>query len=649
MGAMLRRSRTFLRAKPQAIGLISLVVAFGGLGVYLLHTSKASVDTSAPSALLSLAPAQFTMAKGQVVNMAVNVNTGSSPVGDVSAVIHYPTSLSLQAVRDACPGPAFTEPETNSVSPGTITIHCKQSNGAQGRITVAMLVFAANGSSGDAGVTIDSSSVVKQGSGQNMTVASGRLAGATITLDVSATAGLRATATKIAQAQYRQTACTPSGDTGDGSAICKSQTAKTSTPRAISSDAPDDAIALDPPLMHSIYHMPCATGSKTVQAVCPQPSSFGPATVAAVVVGGYAGGVTALEADFATYNQKYGLPNCTVANGCLSLVDQTGGTNLPPASVGDDPNIMLSLAAIHGMCQNCKIQMILGANPLIASAYATQNAVKNGYVAVSHTWESNSPTHYSQQDSTFASLKGTAMVWGDYGQIYSPTSGVDGWPGSVTGNVYVAATIPHFDVSTGIRTGEVVGIGTLGGCVSGSAAPAWQTSLSNWSGVGCGTNRAFGDISADTYRGMYLQVDGQVSAWNGASLGAGLVAGMFGLAGSVPSTMTGAEALYHNSNSSNTYDITGDSFCGDVYQYCSPGPGFDVPSGLGAPSDVSLFSSSGGGSGKTGDLNGDGKVNIQDLALLLINFGKTTATGDLNNDGKVTIQDLALLLINFGK
>lgn len=53
----------------------------------------------------------------------------------------------------------------------------------------------------------------------------------------------------------------------------------------------------------------------------------------------------------------------------------------------------------------------------------------------------------------------------------------------------------------------------------------------------------------------------------------------------------------------------------------------------------------------TGDLNGDGKVNIQDLALQLINFGKTGSgvKGDINGDGKVNIQDLALLLVSFGK
>lgn len=49
------------------------------------------------------------------------------------------------------------------------------------------------------------------------------------------------------------------------------------------------------------------------------------------------------------------------------------------------------------------------------------------------------------------------------------------------------------------------------------------------------------------------------------------------------------------------------------------------------------------------DLNGDGKVDIRDLTLQLVNFGKNSSTGDLNGDGKVTIQDLSLLLIAFGK
>jgi len=53
-------------------------------------------------------------------------------------------------------------------------------------------------------------------------------------------------------------------------------------------------------------------------------------------------------------------------------------------------------------------------------------------------------------------------------------------------------------------------------------------------------------------------------------------------------------------------------------------------------------------SGKTGDINGDGQVNIFDLSILLTNYGGTTASCDLNHDGAVNILDLSILLTNYG-
>lgn len=53
-----------------------------------------------------------------------------------------------------------------------------------------------------------------------------------------------------------------------------------------------------------------------------------------------------------------------------------------------------------------------------------------------------------------------------------------------------------------------------------------------------------------------------------------------------------------------------------------------------------------------GDLNGDGVVDIADLAILLANFGAqdgvSAAEGDLDGDGDVDVTDLAMLLANFG-
>lgn len=50
------------------------------------------------------------------------------------------------------------------------------------------------------------------------------------------------------------------------------------------------------------------------------------------------------------------------------------------------------------------------------------------------------------------------------------------------------------------------------------------------------------------------------------------------------------------------------------------------------------------------DLNGDGSVGLQDLALLLANFGTigNVTQGDVDGDDDVDLQDLSLLLANFG-
>jgi hypothetical protein len=53
-----------------------------------------------------------------------------------------------------------------------------------------------------------------------------------------------------------------------------------------------------------------------------------------------------------------------------------------------------------------------------------------------------------------------------------------------------------------------------------------------------------------------------------------------------------------------------------------------------------------------GDANRDGRVDINDLTIVLSNFGKTGVTwsqGDFTGDGTVDINDLTIVLSNFGK
>lgn len=52
-----------------------------------------------------------------------------------------------------------------------------------------------------------------------------------------------------------------------------------------------------------------------------------------------------------------------------------------------------------------------------------------------------------------------------------------------------------------------------------------------------------------------------------------------------------------------------------------------------------------------GDTDGDGDVDLTDLAIVLINFGgpgSGSGEGDFDGDGDVDLIDLALLLTNFG-
>jgi len=73
-------------------------------------------------------------------------------------------------------------------------------------------------------------------------------------------------------------------------------------------------------------------------------------------------------------------------------------------------------------------------------------------------------------------------------------------------------------------------------------------------------------------------------------------------------------------------------------------------SGGSSSSSSSAPSTGSAASSKRGDANGDGKVNILDLSIVLSSFNKNVSgSADLNKDGKVNILDLSILLTNWGK
>ena len=76
-----------------------------------------------------------------------------------------------------------------------------------------------------------------------------------------------------------------------------------------------------------------------------------------------------------------------------------------------------------------------------------------------------------------------------------------------------------------------------------------------------------------------------------------------------------------------------------------------LPAGLGATVEINPANVVVRITSCPGDINGDGIVDLADLAILLSNFGSSPATpgdGDIDNDGDVDLADLAVLLSRFG-
>lgn len=65
-----------------------------------------------------------------------------------------------------------------------------------------------------------------------------------------------------------------------------------------------------------------------------------------------------------------------------------------------------------------------------------------------------------------------------------------------------------------------------------------------------------------------------------------------------------------------------------------------------APATVQISIGSSGGSGVTGDMNGDGDVNIDDLSYMADFYGTNNVECDLNNDGIIDLYDLVMMSKN---
>src|SRR5437867_5255083 len=192
------------------------------------------------------------------------------------------------------------------------------------------------------------------------------------------------------------------------------------------------------------------------------------------------------ESDLAVFNQQFGLPECTTANGCFTKVNQTGGTSYPRKDAGWALEISLDIQWAHAIAPGANILLVEASSNSFANLLAAEDYAKAHAQYVSNSWGGSEFSGESSYDSHFA--QSGVSVFVSSGDAGLPAE----YPSASSNVISVGGTTLHFSGST--FTGETGWSGGGGGC------SAYETATSAQSGVSsspCGSSRATPDVSLD--------------------------------------------------------------------------------------------------------------------------------------------------------
>jgi subtilase family serine protease len=295
------------------------------------------------------------------------------------------------------------------------------------------------------------------------------------------------------------------------------------------------------------------------------------ATVAIVDAYGY----STLEADLKVYRSTYDLPPCTVANGCLTILDERGGHDYPPDNAGWDLEQALDVDMVSAACPDCKILVVQGKAPNLKSlGHAVDTAAKTkGVVAISNSYGGG-----NSQNNPYYNHPGVAVV------ASTGDSGYQGgqYPASDTHVIAVGGTSLFKDASKrGFHESAWSGAGS--GCARRNPAPNYQ----RLADTSCKTD-AIADVSAaadPANGGASIYYAGRFQSVGGTSEASPLIGGVFGLSGNT----AGYPGKYLYRDPKDLYDVTTGSngSCGPPL--CTSGKGWDGPTGLGTPNGIGAF------------------------------------------------------------
>jgi subtilase family serine protease len=292
--------------------------------------------------------------------------------------------------------------------------------------------------------------------------------------------------------------------------------------------------------------------------------------------------------NLATYRAQYGLPACTVANGCFKQVSQTGSTtSLPTSNAGWAEEESLDLDMVSAIAPNAHIILVEAKSATTANlGTAVNEAVALGAKFVSNSYgggESSSDTSY---DSSYYNHPGVAITAssGDsgYGVEYPAASK---YVTAVGGTSLSTASNSRGWTESVWSTSSTEGAGS--GCSAYDAKPTWQKD------TGC-AKRTVADVSAvaDPYTGVAVyDTYGGDPGWEvfgGTSVASPIIASVFADAGTPSSGSTPSSFPYAHTGSLNDVTSGSTASCSPAY-LCTAETGYDGPTGLGTPNGLTAF------------------------------------------------------------
>ena len=304
-------------------------------------------------------------------------------------------------------------------------------------------------------------------------------------------------------------------------------------------------------------------------------------TVAIVDAYGYPN----LERDLGTYRSYFGLPACTTASGCLTILDQNGGSSLPRFNTGWAGEQALDVDAVSAICPDCKIVVVQAKSASFADlgTAVTTAAGLPGVVAISNSYGGGDAA-----DTTYG------KYYNFPGIAVTASTGDNGYKGGSypASSSYVTAVGGTTLVAAGNSRGwsETVWSGAGSGCSTYNTALAAAASFD----TGC-AKRAMADVSAaaDPNNGgmaVYYPTSKVASTWaqvGGTSESAPIIASVYALGGN---SLAGYPNAVPYGHTANLFDVTGGSngSC-PTTQWCTARTGWDGPTGLGTPNGAGAF------------------------------------------------------------